>query len=323
MENQKVDIDEMLANEVQVSTEDGSKDDILQEEIQKVEHTETEENIEYEYIYSGRAMNERELLRFSSKKPVQPVLIAGPSDSGKTTLMVMMYHLFREGRNRKFRFKGSRTMNGFWERSEKLLLNSGNKKAKMDHTSRSAQDLFLHLELVKENGETQNLIFSDISGELFSDQSFLKDLPDYYIDTKKLILIIDGAFIADVSKRRVMIHEIKVMADNLLKYRIMTENTNLQIVCTKMDKIALQDNNAECEEYIKVKYEELKNIYERLVERISFCQISALNLDDETECEKLEQIIEKCMEKYSVKKEIKEKNRRKLNRAFERYGLRG
>lgn len=319
MNNQMIDIDEMLANEVQTNIEEGEY--TISSEGGPTEYDITEKNADYEYIYSGKAMIERELMHFSSRKTVRMVLVAGPFESGKTTLMVMMYHLFREGLNQKIMFKSSRTMKGFWERSEKLLLNSGNKKPKVDRTPRSAQDLFLNLELTNENGQVHNLIFTDISGELFSDQDFLKDLPDFYLDSKNIILVMDGAAMGDASKRRAMTHEIKIMADNLLKYGIMTRNTNLQVVCTKMDRVIRQNGDTECEQYINKKYEEMKETYGQHVAHISLQLVSALNLDDETECKNLERIIEKCMEKDYVESKIKKTYRRDLNRSFERYGL--
>lgn len=74
-------------------------------------------------------------MHLSAKIPVNMVMVAGPYASGKTTLMVMMYHLFREGLNKKLRFRGSKTMLGYWERSEKLMQYSANERPEVDRTS--------------------------------------------------------------------------------------------------------------------------------------------------------------------------------------------
>ena len=132
----------------------------------------------------------------------------------------------------------------------------------------------------------------------------------------------DGAAMGDALKRRVTAHEIKIMADNLLKYGIMTKNTNLQVVCTKMDRVIRRNDNTECEQYINKKYKEMKETYGQHVAHMNLQLVSALNLDDEAECKNLERIIEKCMEKDYVQQEIKKTYRRDLNRYFERYGLR-
>ena len=66
----------------------------------------------------------------------------------------------------------------------------------------------------------------------------------------------------------------------------------------------------------------MKETYGQHVAHISLQLVSALNLDDETECKNLERIIEKCMEKDYIEPKIKKTYRRDLNRSFERYGLR-
>lgn len=322
MDNQKIDIDEILDNEAKVSDEEDIQEGTLSEEKIQIENDILERFADYEYIHSGKAMNERELLHFSSRNTVSMVLVAGPFESGKTTLLVMMYHLFREGLNKKLKFKSSYTIRGFCERSESLLLNSGNSKPEIDRTSRNAQDLFLNLELVNENNQANNLIFTDISGELFSDPDFLKELPDYLLDLKNIILVMDGEAMGDVNRRRSSIHDIKVMIDNLIRYRIINHNTKIQVVCTKMDKLNRRDDYIDCEKYIFQKYEELRAMYEEYVSQISFYKISALNLDENLESETLEQIIENCFEENSLQTEIREIRKRKLNRAFERFGLR-
>ena len=65
------------------------------------------------YVYSGNAMNMEEVFQFSCLKTVEPVIVAGEQGSGKTTLEVMMYSLFQEGKNDLLMFAGSITMKGF------------------------------------------------------------------------------------------------------------------------------------------------------------------------------------------------------------------
>lgn len=43
-------------------------------------------------------MNMEEVFQFSCLKTVEPVIVAGEQGSGKTTLEVMMYRLFQEGK---------------------------------------------------------------------------------------------------------------------------------------------------------------------------------------------------------------------------------
>ena len=57
-------------------------------------------------------MNMEEVFQFSCLKTVEPVIVAGEQGSGKTTLEVMMYRLFQEGKNDLLMFAGSITMKG-------------------------------------------------------------------------------------------------------------------------------------------------------------------------------------------------------------------
>lgn len=325
MDNQKLDINEMLGNEATISEENGIRDEKIFPDEENVNVDDIEEKREddrYVYVHSGRAMTERELLHFSAKNKVNMVMVAGPFESGKTTLLVMMYYLYREGLNKITKFKSSYTMQGYWERSQKLLLNSGNASPNIDRTSRDSQDLFLNLSLLDEKNRLRNLVFSDISGEVFNDPSFLNELPDYFLDCENVLLILDGEKIGNIMKRRSAIHEITIMMNNLIKHNFVTTNTNLQVICTKNDWIKKQPNSEEIETYVDKQYEKLKKTYASYVERIKFYKISALNLSDINECNNLEQVIRNCFEESCACNEINEEQEVVLNRAFEYYGLR-
>ena len=111
-----------------------------------------------------------------------------------------------------------------------------------------------------------------------------------------------------------------------MKNKYLTKNTNVQIICTKMDwainEFADDSNTGELEKYIDARIDEIKTRYQNNFACINFYKISALNLDLECESEKLEQIISNCFEHDYVDIEKKDKPEIKLNRAFERFGLR-
>lgn len=325
MDNQKLDVEEILGNEAVTTENENEKQEIIfQDDDSSAKNTirESYEDNAYVYIHSGKAMTERELLSFSARNRINMVMVAGPFASGKTTLMVMMYYLFKERLNKKIRFKSSYTMKGYMDRSEKLLLNSGKDKPELDRTSTAATDLFLNLNLVDEDNQLRNMVFADLSGEMFQNPLFLKCLPDYFVDSKNILLILDGKKMGNIEARRSAFHEITVMMDNLINYRFVTKNTNLQVICTKMDWVDRQWDNIELEHYIDTKYENFKMRYEKYVADMKFYKISVLNLDKCEESEYLEQIIMNCFEESYTYNEIIEKQEIKINRAFEGFGLR-
>lgn len=328
MDNQKLNVEEILDNEV-----------VTTQKIENVQYQKSDDgNVisgnqhnnkfddTYVHIYSGKAMNERELLSFSARNKTNLILVAGPFASGKTTLMVMMYFLFKEGYNKKLKFKSSCTIKGYLERSRSLLLNSGNSMPDTERTPIKAEDLFLNLNLVNEDGKNSNLVFADLSGEMFKNQDYLNEVPECCSYTKNVLLILDGEKMGNIKFRRSAFHELIVMIENLMKNKYLTKNTNVQIICTKMDwainEFADDSNTAELERYIDTRIDEIKTRYQNNFACINFYKISALNLDLECESEKLEQIISNCFEHDYVDIEKKDKPEIKLNRAFERFGLR-
>lgn len=328
MDNQKLNVEEILGNEVVTTQEiEGVENQELDDEIDTLgNQLNNKFNDTYVHIYSGKAMNERELLSFSARNKTNLILVAGPFASGKTTLMVMMYYLFREGHNKKLQFKSSCTIKGYLERSRSLLLNSGNSIPDTERTPIKAEDLFLNLNLVSEDGKNSDLVFADLSGEIFKSQDYLKEVPECCAYTKNVLLILDGEKMGNISTRRSAFHDLILMIENLIKNKYLTKNTNVQIICTKMDwninKAADGTNIKELEKYIDTRIDEIKTKYQNKFACMKFYKISALNLDLECESEKLEQIILNCFEADYIEIEKKDKPEIKLNRAFEHFGLR-
>ena len=130
----------------------------------------------------------------------------------------------------------------------------------------------------------------------------------------------------NISTRRSAFHDLILMIENLMKNKYLTKNTNVQIICTKMDwninKAADDTNIEELEKYIDTRIDEIKTKYQNKFACMKFYKISALNLDLECESEKLEQIILNCFEADYIEIEKKDKPEIKLNRAFEHFGLR-
>lgn len=326
MDNQKPNVEEILGNEVITTEEiDGTKNQELADEnviLDNQQNNKTDDK--YVHINSGKAMNERELLSFSARNRTNLILVAGPFASGKTTLLVMMYYLFKEGHNKKLQFKSSSTIKGYLERSQNLLLNSGNSIPNTERTPIKAEDLFLNLNLVNEDGKIANLVFADLSGEIFQNQAFLNVVPECCSYAKNVLLILDGEKMGDINTRRSAFHDLILMIENLMHNKYLTRNTKVQIICTKMDWVIDNDNssNKKLEKYIDAKIVELKNKYINDFASIDFYKISAWNLDLRYESEKLEQIIINCFVSDDIEIEKMEKSEVKLNRAFERFGLR-
>ena len=109
--------------------------DLVPEEFHNNEIPSNVSNSTYYILSRGEALNKEELYQMSAKEDINVVLVVGPPASGKTTLEVMIYCLFREGRNKELFFAGSKSLNGFKSRMEKMLYSSGEKTPEMERTS--------------------------------------------------------------------------------------------------------------------------------------------------------------------------------------------
>jgi len=316
MSEQNIDMNEMLGNTAQTSDEEKKITDVT--EVQ-------EENVDIESyinVFPGNGLNLRELVHLSAKIPVNMVMVAGPYESGKTTLMVMMYHLFREGLNKKLRFRGSKTMLGYWKRSEKLMQYSANEKPEVDRTPLGFSDNFLHLSLVDSGGNERDVVFIDIPGEVFDEEGEVKELEELFPDIANMIVVMDMQKIQNNSERRIVRLNTKAMLSNLIKYHILSKSTSLQIVCTKMDSIKEAEKD-KCKEYVKKVFNKIEKNYGDKVRSLSICFVSALELDKEEECRHLEGILENCVLQCSAHVErTTEIDFNYLPREIDKFGLR-
>lgn len=209
-------------------------------------------------------------------------------------------------------------MKGYWERGKSLLLNSGLSEPIIDRTPTEATDLFLNLNVLDEEKKQRNMIFADLSGEIFQTQDLTSDILDVFVDSKNVWLVLDGKKMSNVDTRRSTLHEFVVMIDNLIKHGYITQYTKVLLICTKMDVVKDKDS----EQYIDKKIESVRKKFENSVAEIKLYKVSAIKLDDDKESEKLEQIIIDSFEERHSQQEYHDENKIELSRKFDYYGLR-
>ena len=177
------------------------------------------------YVYSGNAMNMEEVFQFSCLKTVEPVIVAGEQGSGKTTLEVMMYRLFQEGKNDLLMFAGSITMKGFRERSGGLMKKTGSAEPMVARTLR-AEKKFLHLALCNGERKRQHLLFADYAGELFDERECLNELGEIFAGASNVVVTLDGEKLCDYKEKKKIILHAKVMLVEMQKAGILSKQTH-------------------------------------------------------------------------------------------------
>ena len=322
MEENNLQNKSILENEIQL--QDSEAENKTGSENGDFEEADIQAELEYVYTYSGQAMNQQELFHFSAHEDLKLILVAGPFSSGKTTLETMLYYVFLEGRNQKLNFGDSYTIPGFKKRTEKILYSSGEPEPVMRRTLFQDTDCFLHLRVCDETGQSQNLIFADLPGEIFEKTGYIEDYREIFEDVENVIVIMGGEKICDVYERQNVYMDTLVMIKAFLKNGIITHNTKLQIICTKMDEIQQSKDHVEVEQFLETKWKELFKLFENEVFSMDYIMVSALQIEKECESEKLEKIMCKCMEAVPrLDRKIPCENTLEKIRQFEYFGMRG
>lgn len=254
----------------------------------KNDNEETAEDIAY--VYSGDALDMQDVFQFSCIEDIEPVIVAGEQESGKTTLEVMMYRLFLEGENERFKFAGSRTMKGFRTRSENLLKKSGSEKPNVPRTLRGEKK-FLHLAVCGEDGKRKNLIFADYAGELFDEPSCLDELGEFFSDATNVLITLDGKKLCSYNDRAKVFSHAKILLIQMEKSGIISKSTHLYIVCTKFDEIKKAEKKEVTMNFLEEKYENLKKTYEMKVKKMELICLCAYGINEEAEKKKMEGLI--------------------------------
>lgn len=324
----------MLENKISKISVETDEENILKEKLEisnilggvattfENEELPKTDNENYVKIYSGKALDTEGLFHFSACEDMKLILVAGPFSSGKTTLQLMFYYLFLEGHNKRLNFNGSVTIEGFKERSSKILCNSGESEPIVERTSR-AIIRYLHLAVCDEEGRKKNLIFSDISGEAFSEPMLLEDMADLFSDSEDVILVADGEKLCDDYEKNNVFLDIILLMKRLLHIGIITKRTRLQIICTKQDKIDCNENSDSIKQFIQSNYKRLITQFDKDVYSINLEYVAALNIEVEENSIQLENIILRCMEDESKSNNTVPILKNDLIRHFDMYKMRG
>lgn len=319
------DLQEILAND----TDENASQNKQNPDLQKIlanhmgeEETQDRELIqEYAPLFRGEALNLEELYQLSADEDVNIVYITGPHGSGKTTLAVMMYRLFLEGKNKELFFAGSKSLNGFKSRMRKMMHTSGEAKAKTDRTPWQAQDCFLHLCIRDKMSGRYNLLLMDKSGEHYENDRF----DDICFTPKNVMIIIDGDKMSCNSNWSCIETEVMIKIRTMIAKKIIKKKTKVQIICSKGDKIKQKNMEAEADMRLASLRRQLEQ-FESCVYQINILKLSALNIEDEKEREKLESVILKCLEPILYESDM-ETNDDFMDavyaRNYEKYAVRG
>ncbi|MBS1335562.1 MAG: hypothetical protein HP054_07935 [Blautia sp.] len=274
------------------------------------------------YIYSGEALDMQGVFQFSCVNNIKPVIVAGEQGSGKTTLEVMMYRLFLEGKNERFQFAGSYTMKGFRKRSENLLKKSGSKEPNVSRTLRGDKK-FLHLAVCGKSGKREHLMFADYAGELFEDPSCLKELGEFFAGAANVVVTLDGEKICSPTDRQRITLNVFMLLTYMQKAGIFSQCTYLYIVCTKFDRMKKSEKKDSAINFLEKEYEELRKTFQSKVGKMKLVYICAYGINEKEERDKMEELLSGFTEEREYRDLIPLEEQIEVKRQMDKFKVRG
>lgn len=182
------------------------------------------------------------------------IALAGAPNCGKTTLIASLLHRFMRGPFAGFHFAGSRTLKGFDQRCYLARTVANAAEADTPRTSQGTARNLLHLRLRSvEQGEPRDILFLDVSGEDFREAT--KSLAEakrltYLRRADRLVILLDGARLADNSSRHLGTHNATMLLQSLCDASQVHIGSRVHLVVTKWDEVATCGSRAETEEFV-------------------------------------------------------------------------
>lgn len=230
---------------------ENSNTDIFEEFDSGLEEQEKDEEIARENdipLPIGDALNDEELYQLSSKKDIDLICMLGPVACGKTTFGAMLYSMFLRQINNDILFAGSQTIVGFETLLNYIRVYSGKSKVDMPRTPEKNRRMFYHLELLEKSlSKKQDIIFADVSGELFKICKANKDNLDREIPflsiAKNIAIFIDGEKLLDNFLRHSAILDAQSILRTIRSSKQFRNGMNIDIIISKNDKVAERKND--------------------------------------------------------------------------------
>ncbi|SFM24019.1 TRAFAC clade GTPase domain-containing protein [Pelosinus propionicus] len=223
-----------------------NNDDLELEENDKVIDIDQikDENVK-DVIYElpfGNALTLKETYSITSVEDTRFIVVAGPSASGKTTLVTTFYQLFQKGPVGSYYFAGSQTLLGFEQRAYYTRSSSKLSNPETPKTRRGISDSILHLKLLdSEKNKLHNFLLSDFSGEDYSSAVANVEImrEDFGVIKRAdvIVVIIDGYRISNKKYRHSTIQKAIEMLQTMSAADVLSKSVIVEIVISKYDLI--------------------------------------------------------------------------------------
>ncbi len=237
----------------------------------------TDKNVK---IYSGEALENENCNEITLKANTNLIMIAGPANSGKTTLITSIFELFQ--RNSSFAgyiFAGSSTLLGFEKRCHESRISSERTSPDTERTKNSPSPVFLHLIIKDEKckGEKNNLLFTDISGENFE---FLRNSTEQckkFSILKRIdhfVLLFDSNLLSTKTQRHLAKDSSLSLLRSIIESDMLNININIEIVFSKWDLFSSKKDSNNMDFLNSIK-KDIKSRFSSKYKNITFHEIAS------------------------------------------------
>jgi len=229
-------------------------------------------------LSSGKALLAKEADSLAMKELSKLIILAGPPESGKTTLLVFLNNRFQKGPYANYFFKGSQTLLEFEICSHLSRFSPSNTRPYTPRTLNNVLNVedvrYLHIDLYNINkNNTHSLLFTDISGEVFRT---IRDSSEKCKDFSLLkrcdifTLILDGKEIMEHKKRNFCYNDGFTLLKNCIDSNMLNTNSFVDIVVTKMDLIFGNPNEEDALSFIRYIEDEYRNNFSNQLGKLRF-----------------------------------------------------
>ena len=190
----------------------------------------------------GNALTLEDTYSITSVDDTRFIVVAGPSASGKTTLVTTLYQLFQKGPVGSYYFAGSQSLQGFEQRAYYTRSSSKLSNPETPKTRRGISDSILHLKLwdTKKN-KFHNFLLSDFSGEDYSSAVANVEImrEDFGVIKRAdiIVVIIDGERISNKKHRHSTIQKAIELLQTMSAADVLSKSVVVEVVISKYDLV--------------------------------------------------------------------------------------
>jgi hypothetical protein len=228
-------------------------------------------------LYAGEPLTSQEALDITLRSRAHVVVVAGPADSGKTTLLTSLYEMFQGGEFAGFRFAGSRTLPAFERRCHLARLASGRADADTERTNPAERDALLHLRLQPTvGGAARELLLTDLPGEVFR---LVRDSTEeaarfgLFRRADRVVVLLDSARFIDAGLRQEAATDARLLLRSALDAGVLDDGVHIDLVVSKLD--ILEGAPKDARQFTESAIEQIRNQIESRVNSVRVVEIAA------------------------------------------------